>query len=173
MKSLKLLLFSVAAILTIPSFNIKAADGHHEKTLGILAGYDTRNNSGAAGIFFQYEAKRWLRIAPDLTYVTRRKGADALSLNLNLHFPVGLASRVNVYPLAGVSYTSWNFHSHGLGSLPDGDDVTERLNKFGLNLGGGLELKVKPTLKLRLEGQWTGARHASTGDITLGIGYVF
>lgn len=176
MKSLKLLLIVLAAIVSTESSDLLAAGGQHSKTLGVLGGYDTRNKSGEAGIFFQYGINSWLRVAPDISYVTRRKGVDALSLNLNMHFPLHIVAvkSMSFYPIAGASYTSWNYHPYTeTRSADTSDDVTERINKVGVNLGAGFEVCLKPTLKLRLEGQWTGARHSSTTDISLGIGYVF
>ncbi len=177
MKSIKLLAL-LLTIITFASNSPLSAESPSlpRKTLGILAGYDTRNKSAEAGIFFQYRASKLLRIAPDLTYIARRKGTDALALNLNVHFPfaVSRTGRVNVYPLVGINYTSWNFHPGSeMRSGTDDDDVTRRDNKLGLNLGGGMDVLITSTLKLRFEGKWVGAKRASTGDFAVGIGYAF
>lgn len=171
MKTLKLLLLFLASIFTATSIPSAAASPEHpSKSLGVLGGYNTRNKSGEAGIFFQYRIKPHIRIAPDVTYITRRKGIDALDININVHFPLlDGGKHVNVYPLGGLSYTSWNIHN----DYADVDDTTERSNKFGLNVGAGFEACLTPTLKLRLEGKWTAARHACTADFSIGIGYMF
>lgn len=175
MKSIKLL----ALLLTIITFtpkSIAAGSSSHPKTLGILAGYDTRNRSAEAGIFFQYRASRIVRIAPDLTYIARRKGTDALAINLNVHFPITVCnnSRFSLYPFAGINYTSWNYHPGSVArATPDNDDVSRRDNRLGINLGGGFDYLVTPTLKLRFEGKWVGTRHRSSGDFAIGVGYVF
>lgn len=171
MKALKLLLILIAASVSFPSFVAQAAsDDTPSKTLGVLGGYNTRNKSGEAGIFFQYRFSNRFRIAPNITYITRRKGIDALDININAHFPLLKNSgRFNIYPLAGISYTSWNSHT----DIDSTDDNRERSNKFGINMGGGIEAAVTPTLKLRFEGKWVAAKHACTGDFSIGIGYMF
>ncbi|MDE5608474.1 MAG: porin family protein [Muribaculaceae bacterium] len=177
MKSIKFLAFLLTIITFASNSTLSASEPQlPRKTLGILAGYDTRNHSAEAGIFFQYRASKIVRIAPDLTYIARRKGTDALAINLNVHFPfaVSKSGRVNVYPLAGINYTSWNYHPGKMArSTDETDDVTRRDNKFGLNLGGGIDVLITSTLKLRFEGKWVGAKHTSTGDFAVGIGYAF
>lgn len=147
-----------------------------EKSLGIKGGYNTHNESAIGGLYFQYRFSRYFRIAPDVEYVFRHSGKDALSINCNAHVPFALAAtgRVNVYPLAGLNYTSWNYHP----SKPDvagdtGDDVSSRVNRLGLNVGAGLEYYIKPTLKIAFEGKYTMARHDNFGGISLSIGYIF
>lgn len=165
-------LIAAISFSTVPATAAGTARG--EKSLGVAVGYNTRNESPTAGIFFQYSVSSYLRIAPDITYTLRRGGTDALGINVNLQVPFQLGSvkGFNIYPLAGVNYTSWNFH--GKTGRIESDDVTSRLNRLGLNLGAGLEYSIKPTLKLQLQGKYVFTKsHCSTGVIAVGIGYTF
>ena len=172
------LLFSLFTVITFATFapTASAQDSTPKKSLGIIAGYNTRNESCEAGIFFQYRARKHVRIAPDITYIARHKGTDALAINLNIHVPFSFlqSGRLSIYPLAGLNFTSWN---HKPTENPmirsDFDDLSRRTNRFGINLGAGADLMVTQTLKLRLEGKWVGAKSTSGGDISLGIGYAF
>lgn len=150
---------------------LNAAAQHGEKTVGLRAGYSTRNESAIAGIYFQYRFSRYFRIAPNIDYIFRHRGTDAFSFNGNAHFPIALLpSKVNIYPLVGINYTSWNQRISG---LDETDDVTTRSGKFGLNIGGGVEWYASPTLKLLFEGKFCWVNKYDTGALTLGIGYVF
>ena len=40
-----------------------------EKTVGVLAGYTTENQSALAGLFFQYRCSSLLRLSPDCQFV--------------------------------------------------------------------------------------------------------
>ncbi|MDE6832460.1 MAG: hypothetical protein K2J07_07000 [Muribaculaceae bacterium] len=177
MKSSKCVAFLLTIIAFAAPHSLSAGEPQFpRKSLGIIAGYDTRNNSAEAGIFFQYRPSKLLRIAPDMTYIARRKGTDALAININVHFPFAVtkSGRFCLYPLVGLNYTSWN-HQFGKKTrdIAETDDVTRRDNKLGINLGGGADYMITSTLKLRLEGKWVGTRRVSTGDISLGIGYAF
>ncbi len=152
-----------------------AAGEKGEKTVGLTAGYNTRNESAVAGLYFQYRINRLLRIAPDLTYIFRHNQTDGLALNVNMHMPLPVISdRIDFYPLVGLNYTSWSLHPKTASpAIVEGDDVTTRKTKFGINIGGGFDIYATQTLRLFIEGKYTGVRHYSTGSVTVGIGYRF
>lgn len=159
-------LFAIAALVPTDAVAQKG-----EKTVGLRAGYSTRNESAIAGVYFQYRFSRYFRLAPNIDYIFRHRGTDAFSFNGNAHFPISLVpQRLNIYPLAGINYTSWNMRIEG---LDETDDVTTRAGKFGINIGGGLEWYATPTLKVLFEGKFCWVNKYDTGALTLGIGYVF
>ena len=147
------------------------ATSRGEKSLGLRVGYVTRNESALAGLYFQYSFTDYFRLSPDIDYVFRHHNEDALDLNLNAHFPfrLGVSGRFSMYPLVGMNYTSWNLHTHDENS----DDVTTRDSHLGLNIGGGMEYYITPTLKLNFEGKFQWTKRADTGVFLVGIGYVF
>lgn len=177
MKAIKrIILASAVAMLPAVAPTASAIGANGEKTVGVLTGYNTRNESAVAGLFLQYRVKRLVRIAPDVSYVFKHHNTDGLAINLNVHMPLSVipSGRVNLYPLAGLNYTSWSYHPKGTKpAIIDGDDVTERVSKFGLNVGVGLDIYATDNLKLFIEGKYVGVKNYSSGVITVGIGYRF
>ena len=162
---LPMLLLAIAFVMS--GSNSRAG----EKTLGVRLGYNTRSEAPLAGLFFQYSLTEHFRLSPNVEYYFKHKGTDALSVNLNAHFPftLGAGSHAALYPLAGVNFTSWNFHQEA----SDIDDVTTRASRLGLNLGGGFEYYATKSLKLSLEAKATLIKNYSSGTFSLSIGYVF
>lgn len=146
-----------------------------ENSMGIRIGYNTRNASPGAGLWFQHEFSSHFRLAPNVDYIFRNDNTDALSINCNSQFPFrfGLYDSFAFYPLAGLNYTSWNYHHNDAPEAEGADDVTSRNNRFGLNAGVGIEYRATPTLKLALEAKGTLVKSYSSATITLSIGYIF
>lgn len=168
--------FKVAAVATLLAVSVCALPcqgaGKGEKSVGLRGGYTTANKSAVAGLYFQYSFSDHFRIAPDIDYSFRNNGTDAISLNLNAHVPFRFESeKVALYPLAGLNYTSWNIHKRI--EIEDNDDAKSRIDRLGLNIGGGVEYYVKPTLKLGFEGKYRWTRDYNSGVLNLSIGYVF
>lgn len=141
-----------------------------QKTVGIQAGYNSCAESGVAGIFFQYRFSKIFRIAPSIDYTFRHNNIDGYSLNLDTHYPIDLAQKVNFYPIVGVCYSSWNKH---LDKDKVSDDSDSRYNRFGLNLGGGIEVFVSDALKLSVEAKYNWIRNFDGAVVKASIGYVF
>lgn len=149
------------------------ADGYRgEKTLGIQAGFNTYNDQPLAGVQFTYRFSRLLRIAPDINYVFRHDGRDALRFDLNMQFLFPVAhGTVNLFPLVGANYSSWNFHPLAIGNITD--DVSSRLSRIGLNTGAGADVNLSGNLKLSLTATYTFIREFNGWDIAAGIHYRF
>ncbi|MDE6346061.1 MAG: porin family protein [Muribaculaceae bacterium] len=174
MKFTRIVSFVAFASLAIPSVSAR------ENSMGIRVGFNTRNSSPAAGLWFQHEFAPHFRLAPNIDYIFRRNDTDALSINCNGQFPIhfGGSGAFVFYPLAGLNYTSWNYHHNDDPDISDSSsdgngDVTSRKNRFGFNAGAGLEYRVSPTLKLALEAKGTLVKSYSSATVTLSIGYVF
>lgn len=148
-----------------------------QKSLGFHGGYATYNTSALAGVSFQYTFSQHFRLAPSVDYIFDNKDIDGLMFNIDYHGPVSLnaAHTIYFYHLLGINYASWHHAAPG----PDadegapGNDVSTRKNKFGLDVGAGLEWYIRPTLRISLEGKFNWIRHANTGLFYLGISYVF
>ena len=163
-KILGLLFLSLCMATAVPA----AATVRGEKAAGVRAGYNTRNASAVAGIWFQYSFSSHFRLSPNADYVFRNDDTDGFSFNINAHFPIKTGSRFNVYPLAGLSYVSMTHHD----KQPT-EDVTTRTNKLGLNIGGGAEYYFTRSLKVYLEGKFNWVSHFNSGVFAAGIGFIF
>ncbi|MEF9923887.1 MAG: outer membrane beta-barrel protein [Muribaculaceae bacterium] len=160
----KIILILIAIFTLIPSTTF-AQRG--ERTMGLMGGYNTRNQSGIAGIYFQYRFSKYFRLAPDFQYAFQHHNLSSFEFNGNAHFPLKLTTQINFYPLVGITYQSWR--QSGIGDAKG----TETSKRFGGNFGGGFEYMATPTLKLLVEGKYSLIKSYSSGGITLGIGYLF
>lgn len=142
-----------------------------EKSFGPKAGFVSRNTSALAGLVFEYSFSRHVRIAPQASIIFRHKNLDALALDADMQFPLPFASdRYAFYPIAGLNFTSWNVH--GIDENTN-KDVTTHRNRFGGNVGAGIEMKCTSTLKLNLEAKYTVIKSYPGVHVSAGISYVF
>lgn len=154
---MKKILIVIIAFLSVLNL---AATQKGDKSLGVLTGYNTRVSSAPVGLYFQYSFSSLIRVAPDLQFVIKNDGKSFYTFNANVHFVFKLDTKLNAYPLLGVTYQNWRIDEHSYGRL-------------GLNAGAGLEFQVMPTLKLLVEGRYTPVKNYSSGNFLIGIGYNF
>ena len=170
MKRIYTLLLCVAAALAavMPA---SAASHRGEKFFGPRIGFVDRNESALVGLEFRYTLGAHLRIAPSVDMIFRHRDMDGLNINLDLHFPYDLAgTRCDLYPLIGLSYTSWGLHDR---TDIDGKDVTTHRNCLGANFGAGFDWRATSTLTLGFQARYNLMRHYPTAVFALSIGYVF
>lgn len=172
-------IFRIAAISAVLlagcASSLHASDTYRgQKSMGLYGGFSTRNESGLAGIGFTYRFARCFTLAPSVDYTFRHKGEDNFNIDLNAHIPISVSSgdRVNIYPLAGVGYTSVSIRNRDH-LLRTTNDNRHRADRFGLNIGGGVEWMATTSLRLALEGKWRWRSDYSTAPFTLGISYMF
>lgn len=154
----------VAAALAIASVFVPGASADSvrgEKTLGLMGGYATYNHSGFANVYFQYSFSRHVRIAPEVGIVFSNDGRSALTISGDMQFPFKIVSGFQVYPLAGLTFNTWNY-SH---------DSTR--SRFGGEVGLGFDLYMTRHLKVNLQGKYSLMNDTSGAFFGLGIGYVF
>lgn len=169
-------IFKTASVLAaVIIFGSLANISANEKVIGVKTGYNTRTESLLAGLFFQYRFSEHFRVSPNIDYFFRHNNTDALSLNCNAHFPVNLSEsrKFSFYPLAGINYTSWNYHHDNDNDVRNDNDVSQRRNRFGLNAGAGFEIYATPALKLSAEAKATFIKSYSSGTFSISIGYIF
>lgn len=174
MKGAILRLLSVLLAVAVSSFVSAGAHNHQrgEKSFGPRVGYVTRNASAYGGLSFEYQLSSVVRLAPKLGLIFRNKDMDGLKVDVDVQFPLDLAvGKACFYPLAGVSFTSWN--RHGVHDENNDKDVTTHTNQWGLNAGLGFEYRVNHTLKLSLEGEYTLMKHLPGAFVTAGIAFCF
>lgn len=160
----------MAASLLLGTPEASAQTEKGQRSFGLHAGYVTANRSALAGLTFSYNFSRHFRLTPTVDYVFSHNSTDGMIVNIDYQGPysINASHTVNIYPIAGISYTSWHTKADGTNT-----DVSTRRNRFGLNIGGGIEYYAKPSLKLSAEGRFNWVRHADTGLFYIGISYVF
>jgi opacity protein-like surface antigen len=144
----------------------------HEKTFGVKTGYVSRNQSAVAGLFFQYSFTDHFRISPEVNVAFRSEQRDGFLFDVNAHFPLKKSGIAEYYPLAGLNYSSWSLHSTYADEIQS-KDVTNRTSRLGINLGGGMNLKMSSTLSVKIEVAYTMVQSNSAFRATVGIGYSF
>jgi len=156
---LLMLLLAAASIFGAPS--MRADDKRGDMTLGIGGGYASANHSGYADIYFRYTFARHVRIAPEVAYVFRNDNLSAFKVDVDMQFPFAIAKGVQVYPLAGMAFNNWNV-AHG-----------DTHSRFGLNVGGGFDLKFTPQLRVTIQAKYSIMEHTDGVYVGAGIGYNF
>lgn len=142
-----------------------------QKTVGFQTGFNSYNSSAIAGIEFTYRFNRHLRLAPSVNYVFKHNSTDALALNLNMHVPFNLTHGWEIYPYAGLNYSSWNFHD--IEAVNDDSDVTSRITRFGLNVGAGVGVNLTPTMKLGVAADYVLIKQFDGVSVVAKIAYTF
>lgn len=181
----RVIITSVFALIAILSASAQSGPG--SKSVGLRGGFTTRNTTASAGLYFSYQFTEHFRFAPKVDYAFRHKGVDAFSFNFDTEMPIALSpsGRVNFYPIAGLNYTTLTSHE-GLQDIVapmllaedsdtdiSSDDSSQRVNRFGLNLGAGLEYFATPSLRLALEAKCQLIKQYTGGWFTISIGYMF
>lgn len=161
---LKIAVFAMFFTLSVPKS--KAGDTF----IGVASGYSTGNESGTFGAWMSYDISPAFRTGIGIDYVFRSQRTDAFLLNLDFNFPLklGAGTKIDIYPIVGLTYASWSFH-------PEIrlDDVSTRTNKLGLNLGAGAGYRVTQRMRLKFDVRYSLVKHHDTTLISLGIGYAF
>lgn len=153
-----IILATVAGLFMNP-VTVSAEKG--EKTLGLMGGYASYNNSGIGGLFFQYSFSRHVRISPELGYIFRNQEKSAFVCSVDMHFPFRVARGYKLYPLAGITYNRWDnkFEKHDIHG--------------GIDLGGGMDLYFTSSLKLNLQAKYSLMEKTGGCYVQMGIGYIF
>lgn len=169
----------IAFILSASFTQLTAAadNARGQKSVGLRAGFSSRNTTATAGLYFSYRFTEHFRFSPKMDYAFRHNHVDAFSFNFDAEMPISLSpttNRVNFYPIAGLNFTTATSHSAATElNARSSDDSSQRINRFGLNLGAGIEYFASPTLRLALEAKAQILKQQSGAWISASIGYVF
>lgn len=167
--SLFLKTIAISAIFVCSGLNSARAQGG-STFIGVASGYNTSNESGTFGAWMAYDVTKAFRVGVGIDYVFRSQRTDAFLINFDFNFPLQITSgsKIDIYPIAGLAYTSWSYHP-----LKNSNDVSTRKNKIGVNLGAGAGYRVTENMKLKLDVKYCLVKHYDTTLISLGIGYAF
>ncbi len=128
---------------------------------GIGFNYGTKFDQAGIGAKLQAGITRNFRIEPEFIYFFKNKGVETFDINCNFHYVVRLAPKVDFYPLAGLSYSNWS------------DDFDHSENRFGVNLGAGLEVRLASNVGFFLEERGQLVSDFSQSVTSLGLKFRF
>lgn len=136
MKKILVLLICLCAFATT-SFAQKG-----ESTLGANLNFSNERNIGI-GAKYRYSFTDNWRIEPVFNYYFKHDYVSMWDLGANMHYVFPVASKISVYPLAGLEYVNTKLHSELLkGGLNDG--------QIAINLGAGVDFKIASNVTLDL-----------------------
>ncbi len=106
----------------------------------------------------------------DVLHVIRNNNINGWSLNLdaNYMFELKEAGFINIYPLAGLSLTTWKVFTKTEGI---NKEVSYKDTRLGLNLGGGMNVKLNNTQRLNFEAKYNFTNGYSC--FTFAVGWLF
>ena len=162
-------IFSILAVAILGMIPLTANAQRGEKSVGVVGGFNTEIESGLAGVYFQYQCNAWLRLTPNVQAIFRKNDVNAMHINGNAHFILPLTEDINIYALGGVTYQSWR-----LPMINENYNLEHsNVNRFGANLGAGIEIYATSSLKFMVEGKYSFIKDFSSAGFIAGIGYVF
>lgn len=133
-----------------------------DKAIGAKVVYATEFERLGFSLKGQYNITKPLRAEASFTYFLKKYEANLWMLDLNAHYLFNVADKVNVYPLAGLSY------SHASVSFLD---ETVSKGKFGFNLGGGVDYSLTDKISLNAEAKYLFVNEGNTPLISAGLSF--
>ena len=138
----------------VMSLSVFAQKG--EKAIGLNLGYGSQIKSPSIGVKFNYGITDQIGLSPSFNYYFKKDGTSEWEINVDAHYLFNVAPKVTVYPLAGLTFTSWRFDwgdlFDGLGDYIDNSSSTSSsVTRFGVNLGGGIGYELSNNISIGLE----------------------
>ena len=129
---------------------------------GVHLSYGTEIESFGIGVKYQYNITDNIRLEPSMNYFFENNGVDMFDLNANAHYLFPMASNIRVYPLAGLTFASW-----------DAGKGVDNITRLGVNLGGGVEFDIADNLMLNFELKYQFVSDLDQAVFNVGIAYMF
>ena len=132
------------------------------QAVGVHLSYGTEIESFGIGVKYQYNITDNIRLEPSMNYFFENNGVDMFDLNANAHYLFPMASNIRVYPLAGLTFASW-----------DAGKGVDNITRLGVNLGGGAEFDIADNLMLNFELKYQFVSDLDQAVFNVGIAYMF
>ena len=129
---------------------------------GVHLSYGTEIESFGIGVKYQYNITDNIRLEPSMNYFFENNGVDMFDLNANAHYLFPMANNIRVYPLAGLTFSSW-----------DAGKGIDNVTRLGVNLGGGAEFDIADNLMLNFELKYQFVSDLDQAVFNVGIAYMF
>lgn len=133
-----------------------------ESAVGVQILYASWTPNIGIGARYQYCVIDNVRAELMFDYFIKNKGYSMWDINLNAHYVWNIGEHFRLYPLAGVCFASWKDHV-----LNDTDP------RIGLNVGAGLQVRVKENFWLGAEAKLQEMRTYHQGVVNLNATYCF
>lgn len=130
---------------------------------GLNFGYGTELESISLGAKFNWAITDHVRLSPSFNYFLGNEFMSAWEINVDAHYLFNVSDKFAIYPLAGVTYSSWSM-TVGFGQ---GGSVSASTGYFGANVGVGFGYDLSDALTLGLEAKYSTA--GLTGQIVPAI----
>lgn len=128
--------------------------------VGLTYDYASEYHQHGFGVKLQVPVAKHLRFEPEMIYCNENREVTTLHLNFNAHYLLPIDSHLTVYPMAGISYSHWGY-------------VGPNANRWGLNLGGGIEYPISHRWGILGELRLHAVKQETQVVSTLGIKYNF
>ena len=129
------------------------------QAFGVNLGYGSEIESASIGVKYQYNITNNIRLEPSANYFFEKRGVDMFDLNANAHYLIPTENNIRLYPLAGLTFTRWDF-----GKVA---------NRLGLNIGGGAEFDVSDNLFVNFELKYQIIKDLDQAVFNVGLTYIF
>ena len=133
---------------------------------GVHLTYGTKAESIGIGVKYQYNITDNIRLEPSMNYYFNnnytKHGEDVFDINANAHYLFPMASNIRVYPLAGLTFSSW-----------DAGKSFDNVTRLGVNLGGGAEMDITDQLMLNIELKYQFVSDLDQAVFSVGLAYMF
>ena len=129
---------------------------------GVHLSYGTEIESFGIGVKYQYNITDNIRLEPSMNYFFENNGVDMFDLNANAHYLFPMANNIRVYPVAGLTFSSW-----------DAGKGIDNVTRLGVNLGGGAEFDIADNLMLNFELKYQFVSDLDQAVFNVGIAYMF
>ncbi|MCF0236139.1 MAG: porin family protein [Bacteroidaceae bacterium] len=154
---MKKIIFSLA--LCAVALTASAQKGNKYFGGGLVFGSETQST----GINLKgqhYFAPKW-RGEIGFTNFFASRGVSMWEIYANVHYVHPIAPRLNIYPAAGLGFSSWSFANSD-----------HRSSDLGINLGAGIEYEFSSRWVGQMEFRFIGGGH-SQAAFHLGVAYRF
>lgn len=128
--------------------------------VGFTYDYAFKHQQHGFGLKLQTRVFKSFRLEPEFIYCNEHKDVTTLHLNLNLHNVRPITPRLNLYPFMGLAYSHWGY-------------VGPNANRWGVNLGAGLEYYLGRNWSALTELRLHGVKRETQLIYTLGLKYDF
>ena len=129
------------------------------QAFGVNLGYGSEIESASIGVKYQYNITNNIRLEPSANYFFEKRGVDMFDFNANAHYLIPTENNIRLYPLAGLTFTRWDF-----GKVA---------NRLGLNIGGGAEFDVSDNLFVNFELKYQIIKDLDQAVFNVGLTYMF